>query len=650
MKKKKFWTKVMVWIMAALMIGSCMIVLFQACSIGALEPDAEDIETVEAESPEYVTVGLMYGSDVTVGFETYSTVGFNVHAVTATKTERSYEDIYTIELPKISVVCDDNLSQTAYTYSIYDTSKKCIIGGYHLETVEDIETREEAEVMLELVKEWLDEEGSDMHPFIAHIDGVYKIRIGDYSSVENVEKKLGSIPDMAEAIELDIAEPSDTALMIVDPETNVIYFEFDGGGETRLGLSAMDVDGEKQYLKTPAKRLYDGFFLFERNRDKSVDGVALTNMLTLEDYITGVLPYEISPTWPFEALRAFAISVRGYTLQSKNRHYTSYGFDICNTTHCQVYRGISNANAAVYEAVESTKGLVLSDGETVVTTYYSSSTGGYTASAKDTWGGDDSPHLVSTYTPWERYSEHSKGVWTSEVSGKELADYLRNRGYDKISGESIVDIEINEYSGDSPYVYSITYTDSKGNELTIERCDKVRTSISKYVNSANFVVGKGSVTYEYDKVIKIDPNGTNSFTTGNYSPIEEEVPKVLTASGIKEIDKKRVYVQNASDVNRFELATLNVATLNSGYYYSFTDAPGVVLRRYIETVVASDENSFVFAGKGWGHGVGLSQYGILDLAEAGATAEQILSYYFPALSLLDYKEVGKEISNSGEEI
>ncbi len=639
---KKFWVKVMVWVLAVLMAGSCALVLLQACSINIFATEADTLEDAEAvveAAPEYVTVGLMYGSDVTVGFETVSTVGFNVHSVTSTKTERFYEEIYTVEIPKISVVCDDNLSQTAYTYSIYNTSKRCVIGGYHLETAEDIETREEAESMLELVKEWLDSEGSDMHPFVAYINGVYKIRIGDYSSKANVEKKLATIPDMAEAIELDIVSPSDTALMIVDPETNVIYFEYDDGGKTWLGLTALDNEGEKQYLKTPANRLYDGVFMYKRYKTDTVDGVALSNMLSLEDYIAGVVPYEISPKWPLEALRAFAITVRGYTVQSKNRHYTSYGFDICNTTHCQVYRGIGDANEVVFDAVESTKGLVLSDGENIVTTYYSSSTGGYTSAAKDTWGGDDSPYLMPIATPWERYSEHANGLWTTEVSGSDLADYLRSKGYDKIKGKSIVDIKINSFSGDGSYVYSITYTDSKGNELTIERCDKVRTSVSKYVKSANFVVGKGSVTYEYDKVVKIDTNGTFVLTSGNYSPIVEEVPRVLTASGIKELDEKRVYVQSDTEVSRKELSEALVANGDSGYYYNMADKIGVVLRRFNETVTAKDENNFVFAGKGWGHGVGLSQYGIHDLAVAGATAERILSLYFPTLSLLDYHEI-----------
>lgn len=636
MKNKKFWTKVMVWILAVLMIGSCALILFQACSIGA---SAAEVTTVE-EAPEYVTVGLMYDSGVTVGFETVTTVGFTVYTVTATRTERSFEEIYSVEIPKISVVCDDNLSQTAYTYSIYDTSKACVVGGYHVEVAEDFATREEADAMLEIVIEWLKKEGSDMHPFVAYINGAYKVRIGDYASTAKIEEKIASVPNMAAEIEFEVAVPSKTGLMIVDPETNVIYFEYDDGGDRAMGLRAMDKNGEKQYLKTPANKLYDGIFMYERYRKDTVDGVALTNMLPLEDYIAGVVPYEISPSWPIEALRAFAITVRGYTVQRKNNHYAAYGFDVCNTTHCQVYRGIGSANQNVYDAVASTKGLVLSDGKEIVSTYYSSSTGGYTASAKDTWGGDDSPYLTPTYTPWERYSEHGNGLWVSEVSGEDLAAHLQSKGYG--IGDKIVDIKINEFSGDSPYVYSITYTDSNGKELTITRCDKVRTSISKYVNSANFVVGKGTLTYEYDKVVGIDINGTYSLTSGNYSTVgdEEETVKVLTANGIEEVKStKNVSVQRGNGVLRGALDELPIATGASGYYYDLKSTPAVILHRVTETVEAASEDNFIFAGKGWGHGVGLSQYGILDLAEAGAAAEQILSCYFPSLTLLDYHEI-----------
>ena len=684
---KKFWTRVVVWILALLMIGSCASAALMSIFAEDEVPATEEItvteeftaaeetsavaetsapdETFEAaettnvpetteettEVPiqpippvietfeEPVVVGLMYGNDVTVGFETLTTKGFKVYSVTSNKTERSFKEIYSIDIPKVTVVCDDNLSQTGHTYSIYNTSKKCVVGGYHVQVRENFETIEEAQSMLITVIDMLEAEGSDMHPFIAYINGAYKIRIGDYSSVERIEKKIASVPKLAEAIPLECASPSNTCVMVVDPETNVIHFEYDGGTKTKLGLRAMDKDGEKQYLRTPANRLYDGIFVYSRYKTDTANGVSLSNMLPLESYIAGVVPYEISPDWPMEALRAFAITVRGYTVKNFNRHYSAYGFDICNTTHCQVYRGIGNANAAVYEAVEGTRGLVLTNGKEIASTYYSSSTGGYTASSKDTWGGSDSSYLIPTYTPWERYSEHNKGLWISYVSGSELAEYMRGKGYN-IKGD-IVDIEITDYSGDGPYVYSITYTDSKGNKHVISRCDKVRTSISKYVNSANFVVGKGTLTYSYDEVVEIDLEGGYSFTSGNFSKLTEGNPKVATADGVYKIEERRTYAKTVDGEKRISLGDTFVATGDSGFYHDFDAKPAVTLLRHVETAVAENENTFIFAGKGWGHGVGLSQYGILDLANEGADAEEILKLYLPELYLADYHEIKK---------
>ena len=635
----KLWVKIVVWILAILMIGSCALVALTSLF-------AVDTYAVES-APEYVTAGLMYGSDVTVGFETVTTVGFAVHAVTAGKAERFAEEIYTIELPKVSVVCDDNLSQTSATYSIYNTTKKCVIGGYHLEVKKGFSTLEEAEDMLATVRKGLKKEGSDMHPFIAYIDGKYKIRIGDYSSEERIATKKASIPDLAGEIKMVAVKPSATCVSVVDPDTNTIYFEFDDGGERWLGLSALPKNGEKQYLKTPADRLYDGFFLYERYRSGDTDGVALSNMLALEDYIVGVVPYEINPEWPLEAQRAFAITARSYTVANFNRHYSTYGFDLCNTQHCQVYRGVTRANQTVFDAVADTRGLVLTDGQDVISTYYSSSMGGYTVSAKDTWGGDTAPYMVPVYTPWERYSEYPGGIWSTEVSGEELADYLRSKGYTQIKGKKIVDIEINAFSGESPYVYSITYTDSKGNVLTVERCDKVRSSLSKYINSGNFVVGKGSVLFTYDEVLDIDVEsllgGENG---GGYVEAVDDPVKIgsqrhtiLTADGEITERETRLYVQTAEEVVRERERFLYVGTADTFRYLASAEGTGVTLLPHTEVITAKDKDNFVLAGKGSGHGVGISQYGTLDLAKAGATAEQILQLYFAELTLCDYHEI-----------
>ena len=55
-----------------------------------------------------------------------------------------------------------------------------------------------------------------------------------------------------------------------------------------------------------------------------------------------------------------------------------------------------------------------------------------------------------------------------------------------------------------------------------------------------------------------------------------------------------------------------------------------------ETVTASSSSAFIFCGKGWGHGVGMSQYGVLDLANAGMSGESIVATYFPGTTIKAY--------------
>lgn len=624
--KHSIWVKIMVWVLVVLMAGSCAILALQFL-VGAAEP--------APEAPDYVTAGLMYGSDVTVGFETVSTVGFCVSAADIGADEPLTE-LYTIENKKISVVCDDSLSKSAYTYSVLKGNKDCAIGGYHLEVYENFATLADAEDMLDRIRAGLAAEGSDMQPFLAYINGVYKVRLGNFAARPGVAEHAATIPNLKTEITMVAALPSDTGVSVVDPETDEILFEFDDGGKTALALTALPKDGEKQYLRTPAKRLYDGAFVYSRYKTADVDGVQLVNLLPLEDYIAGVVPYEISPTWDYEALRAFAITVRSYTARGRRRH-RDYGFDLCNTTHCQVYRGIGSANDNVYAAVAATKGMVLTYEGSIVPAYYSSSTGGYTAGGNDTWGGSEAAYLTPTYTPWERYSEYANGLWSVEVDAAELAEHLRNKGYTALTGQRITDIQINSFSGDGPYVYSITYTDSDGNSQTITRCDKVRTSISKYVNSANFVVGRGSVTRSYEKVVSIRQDSPFSFTTGGYPTVEGETHTVLTAAEKTEMAESRLTVLTGSGEVTVTADDVRAATGDSLVYAGTEETPGVILEQITETLTASNPESFIFAGKGWGHGVGISQYGTKDLADAGVPAEQILALYFPKTTLCDYR-------------
>ena len=53
---------------------------------------------------------------------------------------------------------------------------------------------------------------------------------------------------------------------------------------------------------------------------------------------------------------------------------------------------------------------------------------------------------------------------------------------------------------------------------------------------------------------------------------------------------------------------------------------------------ADDDDNFIFVGKGWGHGVGMSQYGARDLAEMGYNYQEILHAYFTDVDIVDWED------------
>jgi stage II sporulation protein D len=126
----------------------------------------------------------------------------------------------------------------------------------------------------------------------------------------------------------------------------------------------------------------------------------------LESYLQGVVANEMPHTWPLEALKAQAVAARSYALASlvKGKPYDLYA-----DVRSQVYAGVAGEQPRTSEAVRATAGEAVLYGVKVATTYYSSSSGGRTASAFDVFG-FDVPYLVSRPDPWDKASPwHSWG-------------------------------------------------------------------------------------------------------------------------------------------------------------------------------------------------------------------------------------------------
>lgn len=150
---------------------------------------------------------------------------------------------------------------------------------------------------------------------------------------------------------------------------------------------------------------------------KSV-GLTIVNRLNLEEYLYAVVPSEIPASWPKAALEAQAIAARTYALANLGR-YRIQGFDLLATPASQVYNGVTQEADSVIEAVNSTRGLILTFNRRPAATFYYDNSGGYSECGGFVWG-TDRPYL-------QALPEKPLAVRDQPLTPDQLADWLTDQ-------------------------------------------------------------------------------------------------------------------------------------------------------------------------------------------------------------------------------
>lgn len=145
------------------------------------------------------------------------------------------------------------------------------------------------------------------------------------------------------------------------------------------------------------------------------------NVLPMDWYLRGVVPREMPSSWPQEALRAQTVAARTYAAWHRSRgRYPTY--DICDTTACQVYGGLSGGEAAsVNEAIEATARTIVMYGATPALTEFSSSNGGHTVASS-------LPYQVAKPDPWDGAVPNSVNSWSATLPVSVLEAAYPGRG------------------------------------------------------------------------------------------------------------------------------------------------------------------------------------------------------------------------------
>lgn len=453
--------------------------------------------------------------------------------------------------------------------------------------------------------------------FVAWIDGAYQVRVGAYTSKSAAESAMSGIGDGT------IVGTSSYGMSVVKTGTNQILFQYDCGESGRLAIQP-DVTGAGETRTWFAGYKYRGGFQYHRR-----DGGNLTvvNVLPLEDYINGVVCYEMGREWPLEALKAQAICARTYVMKNLNKH-DSYGFDICPSDSCQVYHGMGSnrpdygPSEVSMRAVAETAGMVIKYNGRLAEVFYVSSFGGASEDAKNIWGTDtvnEYPYLRGVVDPYEADLDDRNDMspWTRTYTSAQLTQQLQKYGLGV--GTSVKSLDLTYSQLGNVLQVVVRWANGQSNTIGV---DKIRSRFD--VNSIRFTVngaGTGNAAAESAQPsaggdVLVNDAGKLNGLEGKY---------VISGSGsVSSLGGSAYIISGTGSVSEYGN---NIGT--GGGNPTATPQPEG------GTVTVSG-NSYTFSGGGWGHQVGMSQFGANAMARRGFTGDQIITFYFPGVQVAHY--------------
>lgn len=338
---------------------------------------------------------------------------------------------------------------------------------------------------------------------------------------------------------------------------HVVSIELVGGAESRFVVD---------------DRTYRGPIVITRYDD----GLAFTERASVEQYLEGIA--EVPFSWPEASLEAQVVAARTYLVRTlaggRSGDGRTYGFDICATSRCQVYRGVDLVEGSSgdrwRDAVRGTEDvLVLHEGRPIEAVY-SSMHGSRSRANQDVWASDPVPYLQPVDSPEVGRAPFAE--WRIEVTADQFVQVARAGGLD-VGGELLaLDVD------DPP--------EGAG-----------RTSI--------VIV----TTHGTDSVLAPALRGVFNRHADDLYP--GSLPADRPGGG----RYPQVVLSHTYDIEHISVEPRAFDHLLPG--------PERIDRDLVR-----------FDGEGWGHGVGMSQWGARIMAEEGATHGEILEHYYTGTTVV----------------
>jgi hypothetical protein len=140
-------------------------------------------------------------------------------------------------------------------------------------------------------------------------------------------------------------------------------------------------------------------------------------VMNMDEYLKGVVPSEVPPSWNMNALKAQAVAARSYA--TSNFKHSSQGADVCTTTHCQAWK--STHNARTDQAVAETSNMSVKYGADIINALFFSHCDGHTRNNEDVWGGTPVPYLRSKSCTCGYTFHNAHGVGMCQYGSQAMA-------------------------------------------------------------------------------------------------------------------------------------------------------------------------------------------------------------------------------------
>lgn len=390
----------------------------------------------------------------------------------------------------------------------------------------------------------------------------------------------------------------------------------------------MEPGDDNEYLIVDGRR-YRGELEIRPSVTKK--GLTVIELLPLEEYIYGIIPGEISPAWPMEAVKAQAVAARTYALYHIGKHQKD-GFDLCVTTDCQVYGGREVEDPRGNWAVDATRGMMVTYNNKLVPTFFHSSSGGYTENIENVW--NEKIDYVRAVPDFDQKSPYFQ--WKSAFTLDEVTKRLIASGY-KIGNLQGIKLSplasgVNESPdrGVSGRVKTITFI---GSDQTVNLTGNAVRQLFK-LNSTLFDIKVTEPAPEQIKTPDIKPVLLSAKTD---LPVADNTKQET----LPKLSKKKKRKTSTPAV----IQDGDPALQSAGMVNTVPEKQGVSVAKPLpaEPVIhliiqPAATTTVVFEGRGSGHGLGLSQWGAKAMAEQGPKDDltyyqQILKHYYQGVEI-----------------